>query len=85
MKMYKQNIIYDLMEKGKIDEIRRVHWKGGYSIYNQIVKPKEMLNIPKNENTRSNLANSKRDWNLKFLADAKGFEDIKQRFLDTNV
>lgn len=44
-----------------------------------------MLNIPKNENTRSNLANSKRDWNLKFLADAKGFEDIKQRFLDTDV
>ena len=30
MKMYKQDIVYDLMEKEPIDEIRKVKWVAGY-------------------------------------------------------
>ena len=33
MKIYKQEIIYDLMEKENIDEIRRIQWSFGYDKY----------------------------------------------------
>ena len=33
MKMYKQAIVFDLMEKEPIDEIRKVKWVAGYDGY----------------------------------------------------
>ena len=32
-KIYKQDIIYDLMETGNIDEIRRIQWLDGFKKY----------------------------------------------------
>ena len=63
------------MEKGEIDEIRRVHWREGYSIYKETVKPKFMLNTPGDKDKalesglKQDLKQKQEQWKQMFLTD----------------
>ena len=60
-KIYKQDIIYDLMETGDIDEIRRIQWIDGFEKYKNI-QPKDLKCIKTEDE-------DKQKWKQKFLAD----------------
>ena len=86
MKIYKQDIVYDLMEKEQIDEIRKVKWASGYDKYchsvNNLSLPK---NLAKKLKCIETPVEDKQRWTAKFLADQHGFDTIKTQFFALDV
>ena len=86
MKIYKQDIVYDLMEKEQIDEIRKVKWVSGYDKYCESVSN---LSLQKNINKKLKCIETpnedKQRWTAKFLADPHGFDTIKTQFFALDV
>ena len=80
MKIYKQDIIYDLMEKDGIDDIRRVKWIHGFDGYYASV-----YDNPKTLRCIQTEPQKKRQWTEKFLADNQGFNYIKDKFFALRV